>query len=340
MTQYAVELGRGNVPLAAAEAIGATEAIGGRGTSDPMPARHVIGVELPPGTEPKALGGRLALARRILQPWSERTAPELLDRFEREGSQGLSMEIRPLSRGTSPLLSPVVDGFARGYVRAGGRVDLRHPERQFVVHPRDESHWWVAEQAALVDASAFAVRRMPRLPFQRPVSLPPRLGRVVVNLARVRPGDRVVDPFVGTGALLIEAALLGARVAGVDRDAEMVRGALENFAHLSLDFERLRVGDAGEPEETPQSIDAIVSDPPYGRSSGSGGEVPADLLRRTLPRWADRVRPGGRVVLVVPGGEDPLRPPWRRMASIPDRVHRSLTREFRVYERQEEASRS
>ena len=336
MTHYVVELALGNPSLAAAEAIGATEAIGGREVPESSTAGSAVGVELPAGIDPNALARRLALARRILQPWSESTVPELLRRFDREGSHGRSMEMRPLSRGTSPILSPAVDAFARAYVRAGGRVDLRHPERQFVFLPHPDGRWWVAEQVAAVDASGFAARRMPRLPFQRPVSLPPRLGRVAVNLARVRPGDRVVDPFVGTGALLIEAAVLGARVSGVDRDAKMVRGALENFTHLSLDFERLRVGDAGEPDATPESIDAIVSDPPYGRSSGSGGEAPAVLLRRVLPRWADGVRPGGRVVLVVPGGPDPLPPPWRRTVSVPDRVHRSLTREFRVYERRDD----
>jgi hypothetical protein len=40
----------------------------------------------------------------------------------------------------------------------------------------------------------------------------------------------------------------------------------------------------------------------------------------------------------VPGGPDPLPAPWTRVVSIPDRVHRSLTREFRVYEREGEGS--
>lgn len=333
MTRFVVELARGNLALAAAEAIGATEALGGCGVSDSTPATHAIGVELPTGVDPAALAGRLALSRRVLEPWAKTTRAAVLRRFGEEGSRGRSIEIRSLTRGTSPILSPEVDEFARAYVHGGGRVDLRHPERRLVVHPLDPEGWWVAEQVAEVDVSAFAARRMPHLPFQRPVSLPPRLGRVAVNLARVRPGDRVVDPFVGTGALLIEAALLGARVSGVDRKADMVRGAIENFAHLSLDFERLRIGDAGEPEETDEPIDAIVSDPPYGRSSGSGGEAPSALLRRALPQWAERLRPGGRMSLIVPGGPDPLPPPWRRTVSIPDRVHRSLTREFRVYER-------
>ncbi|HTT35992.1 MAG TPA: hypothetical protein VMH78_09045, partial [Thermoplasmata archaeon] len=80
-------------------------------------------------------------------------------------------------------------------------------------------------------------------------------------------------------------------------------------------------------------FDALVTDAPYGRSSSSGGEPPGALLARALSRWTSRVRPEGRIVVVVPGGDDPLPPPWRRSLSIPDRVHRSLTREFRLFRR-------
>jgi tRNA (guanine10-N2)-dimethyltransferase len=176
---------------------------------------------------------------------------------------------------------------------------------------------------------------MPRLPFQRPVSLAPRLARVAANLARVRPGDRVVDPFVGTGALLLEAALLGARVSGVDRDPQMVKGAIRNLAHFGLEAEELVVADAAEAldrlDRSP--FDAVLTDPPYGRASASHGEAPADLVARVLPLYAARSSPDGRLVVVLPGGADPVGPPFVRVLSVPDRVHRSLTREFRVYER-------
>jgi tRNA G10 N-methylase Trm11 len=52
-----------------------------------------------------------------------------------------------------------------------------------------------------------------------------------------------------------------------------------------------------------------------------------------LPRWADRVRPGGRVVVIVPGPIAPPGPEWTSVVRASVRVHRSLTREFRVFER-------
>ncbi|MCI4321461.1 MAG: methyltransferase, partial [Thermoplasmata archaeon] len=221
---------------------------------------------------------------------------------------------------------------AQAVQAAGGRVDLEQPDRRFAFDRAGEGRVRFGEQAAEVDRSVLASRRMPRLPFRRPVSLPPKLGRVAANLARVRPGDRVVDPFLGTGALAVESALLGARVTGLDSDATMVRGALANFAHLALEPEAVLVADSGAVDPAGQ-FDALVTDPPYGRASTTGGEDAAALVERVVGHWANAVRPSGRLVVVMPGGGDPVGVPWRRIASIPDRVHRSLTREFRIYER-------
>ena len=119
----------------------------------------------------------------------------------------------------------------------------------------------------------------------------------------------------------------------------MVRGTLKNLEFLGVAASALKVADAAdafEPAVGGPGWDAVVTDPPYGRASGSAGESPEALIARTIPKWAEKVREGGRIVLVVPGGPDPLAPPWRRVVAIPQRVHRSLTREFRVYERENE----
>jgi tRNA (guanine10-N2)-dimethyltransferase len=144
----------------------------------------------------------------------------------------------------------------------------------------------------------------------------------------------VLDPFLGTGALLAEAGLLGARLYGVDRDPEMVRGALRNLAHLGVAAEELLVGDAAEVDFDDPHVrfDAVLTDAPYGRSSSTGGEPVNRLIQHVVPRWARRLTRGGRVVLIVPKGSPEI-PGIGRLAGSPSlRVHRSLTREFRVYE--------
>lgn len=332
-----VELSLENRALARAELAGALEALGGRTVGEPLPGTDgaLVPVELPAAGDTSRLAGRLAFGRRLLAPWKPLAVDELADRLRSEGAAGRSASFRPFHGGRSPLPTPALHLLAAAFKFGGGRIDLVHPDRRFWAVPVGGSGFRLAEEVASIDRRSYEARRMPHLPYQRPVSLPPRRARAAVNLAAVRPGDRVVDPFVGTGALLLEAALLGARVSGVDRDADMVRGTLRNLTEFGVSAEALHVGDAGSPFAPPDGglWDAVVTDPPYGRASGSGGEDPEGLIGRVLPAWAPFLAPGARVTVVLPGGPDPLRPPWQRTVEVPDRVHRSLTREFRVYRR-------
>ncbi|MCI4358153.1 MAG: RsmD family RNA methyltransferase [Thermoplasmata archaeon] len=336
MTEWLVELSAENLPLARAELLGAVRALLGHveGRAGPLP--RFDWVVLPDSVRPQELAGRLALARRVVRPWSEGPfqATETWLRAEATRTP-VSASFRPATSSSALAPSKEVGAWAEAWKAGGGRIDLVRPTRRFLTRDSPEGVRLVGEEIAPVDRRELDRRRMPRLPFQRPVSLPPKLARAASNLASIRAGDRVVDPFVGTGALLLEAALLGARVSGVDRDAEMVRGTLQNLARFGVEAERL-VADDGESASQrfePGSVKAILTDPPYGRASGSAGEEPERLVRRVLSSWSDRVVPGGRIVVITPGGPDPLDAPWLRTVSVADRVHRSLTREFRVYER-------
>jgi len=329
VTRVYVELAGEAPALARAEAAGAAEALGGRAApSDDGADQGLVAIDLPAADGAVRLAERLALARRIVI----RLGPNdrLASLARAAGSAGGSAAVRRFGRPNSGGADPDVRRFGAEFVDGGGAIDLEHPARRFWLGTDG-----VYEEVRAVDRRAASARRMPRLPFQRPVSLPPRLARAAANLARLRPGDRVVDPFVGTGSLLAEAGLVGARLVGIDRDPEMIRGALLNLAHLGLEAEELVVGDSGTVEagSAARPFDAVLTDPPYGRSSSTGGESAAELVARVLPRWADRVRPGGRVVAVVSDGSEPLGSDWVRELSIPVRVHRSLTREFRVYAR-------
>ena len=50
----------------------------------------------------------------------------------------------------------------------------------------------------------------------------PLLSLVMANLALVKPGDLVFDPFVGTGSLLVAAGVVGGYVMGTDIDYLML----------------------------------------------------------------------------------------------------------------------
>ncbi|MCI4349314.1 MAG: RsmD family RNA methyltransferase [Thermoplasmata archaeon] len=335
--RYDVELSAENLPLASVEANAAAAALGGTLDAGDVPYfPRCLAVHLHGDSDAKQLGTRLALARRVILPWPETTPSAIEGRIAAESARNpVGASFRHVGRSEEEPGEPVLGLWARAWRNGGGHIDLERPDRRFLYATTNRGAWKFGEEIAAIDRDALSPSRYRRLPYQKPVTLAPRLARVAANLARLHEGDRVTDPFVGTGALLIQAGLLGARVEGVDRDPEMVRGAIANLAHMGLDAGRLTVADAGEAADAiePGSLDAVLTDPPYGRASGTHGEKAADLVRRVLPIWADRVRVGGRVVAVLPGGPDPLSDPWRRVVSVPDRVHRSLTREFRVYER-------
>ncbi len=332
MIPYLVETSGESPALARAEAIAGAEALGGAAIATGPEFSDLVGVELPDSVDPGRLADRLALAHRVLRPLArgERIGP----RLAAEGRAGGRVAVRRLGSPSGGADAEIRDA-GRRLVDAGARVDLERPDRRYWLTRDVDGATWLLAESRDVDRSAVNDRRMPRLPFQRPISLPPRLARAAANLARVRPGDRVLDPFLGTGALLAEAGLLGARLYGIDLDSTMVRGALRNLAHLGVRAETLVAGDAGTVDlgAEPRAFDAIVTDPPYGRSSSTSGEPMYALAHRVVARWARSVVPGGRIVLIVPAGTPPLEDLGRLEGFVPVRVHRSLTREFRVYVR-------
>jgi len=328
-----VELSQESLALAGAEAVSAAEALGGGAVPGAPPLPGLIAVELPDARAWRVLAERLALARRCLVPVA--SSPEIVPAARAEGARGGSAAFRRIGRPSSGGEDEGVLGCGRAFKAGGGTIDLDRPSRRFWLVRGTEEREHLLEEVASVDRTGPTRRRMPLLPFRRPVSLPPKLARAAANLARIRPSDRVLDPFLGTGALLAEAGLLGGRLYGIDRDSAMVRGAIQNLAHFGLSAEELVVGDAREVEfsDPAAAFSAIVTDPPYGRSSSTGGEAVSELIAGVIDRWSERLTPDGRVLLIVPSGGPPLGIPWAPRFRIPVRVHRSLTREFCLYER-------
>lgn len=328
-----VEVSHESLALAEAEAVSAAEALGGRGVAAGVPIRGLVAVEVSDLPTMTALAGRLALARRCLVPVP--SADDLVAAARREGGSGDSAAFRRVGQPSGGEVDEEVLECGRAFKLGGGTIDLERPSRRFwIAHGADDRDY-LLEEVAAVDRAGLAQRRMPLLPFRRPVSLPPRLARAAVNLARVTPNDRVLDPFLGTGALLAEAGLLGGRLYGIDRDPAMVRGALQNFTYLGVAAEELVVGDAREVDFSDNEcrFSAIVTDSPYGRSSSTGGAATSELIADVMERWSERLRPDGRLLVVAPSGGAPHRFPGAPRFRIAVRVHRSLTREFCLYER-------
>lgn len=177
-------------------------------------------------------------------------------------------------------------------------------------------------------SQGFYTRTPTNRPFFQPGSMDPRLARTIVNLGRVSPGDRVLDPMCGTGGVLIEAALVGADPIGIDTQAKMVNGARQNVDAYADRCDLFR-GDATRLPFGDDTIPVAVADVPYGRQSPIVGDTIDTLVVATLE---ELFRVCDRAVIVADRSwvEAARAAGWTVTAIARQRVHRSLTRFLHV----------
>ncbi|MCK5107092.1 MAG: methyltransferase domain-containing protein [Nanoarchaeota archaeon] len=99
-------------------------------------------------------------------------------------------------------------------------------------------------------------------PAQHPSTLKPKLAKSLLNLSGLKKG-KVLDPFCGTGGILLESALLNFKTIGYDLSPEMIKRCKKNIKHFNLNID-VKIKDATSKLE---KVDLIVTDPPYGRAS-------------------------------------------------------------------------
>ena len=66
--------------------------------------------------------------------------------------------------------------------------------------------------------------------------LPPKLAQIMLNLSKSERGLTVLDPFCGTGTVLIEAALMGTDVEGSDINMSMAEYSEENLKWIEKEY--------------------------------------------------------------------------------------------------------
>jgi len=213
----------------------------------------------------------------------------------------------------------------------GVKVDLRMPKRTFlaILSPRRVTLVLVTN---VREKGTIARRRPRKRPYFHPSTMPPKLARCMVNLARPRAGQILLDPFCGIGGHLIEAGLIGCRAVGVDVKRRMILGASRNLAHFGVKPEGLLLGDA---RHMPFSrVDSIATDPPYGRGASTSGSTPTKLLNDFLTEVPNVLGQGSFVCLATPKGAGAVdmagKAGFRIVESYDIYVHRSLTRQVLV----------
>lgn len=209
--------------------------------------------------------------------------------------------------------------FRRGY-----RADLKNPEIDLkAVITGDRIVLGV--EIARPDRSGFEDRRPHLKPFFHPGVLMPRIARALVNISQALPGEQLLDPFAGTGGILVEACLVGIKGIGVDVQKMLIRGASANIAGLNCS---LILGDAKRLPFNDSSIDAAVLDIPYGRSALIRARSKDELLRDSLIELHRVLKPQRRMAIVADRPiDDYLKEAGFDVIEMhKERVHGSLTR--------------
>jgi tRNA (guanine10-N2)-dimethyltransferase len=329
-----VELSMEHPTLPRAEVEGVLDVLG----ADPEAVEQDGGVLRLAGIEAsaEALAGRLGLAHRVMEPWAPRagSAGELVE-APGSGPPGsapppdasFAVRVRRMGGVGDPERGPELAREVGDALSGRWPVDLDDPDWVFRVLVTGEALHG-GRVAAEVDRSAFEERHVEERPLFSPVSLHPRMARAMVNLARVAPGDRVLDPFVGTGGIALEAGLVGGEVLAGDVDPRMVEGVRQVLDRYGVEPAAVREADAGEAGSWAGDVAAMVTDPPYGRAATTDEEERGDLYERFLAASRRALEPGGWLVAAFPEEDD-----VDRVAEALDleevhvqEVHGSLTR--------------
>ncbi|MFH1047283.1 MAG: hypothetical protein V1738_03175 [Patescibacteria group bacterium] len=149
--------------------------------------------------------------------------------------------------------------------------------------------------------------------------LPPKVARMMLNIAGVNPKTTLWDPFCGSGTVLTEALQLGlTNIFGSDLSRDAVADTEDNIAWLkkqgfapkNIDVCTF-VGDARERPEliAAASVEAIVSEPYLGtprRGRETRSELLeqldelSDLYRAALTNWRKSLKDDAHIILALP----------------------------------------
>jgi tRNA (guanine10-N2)-dimethyltransferase len=260
-----------------------------------------------------------------------------LDKILEDG-ETFAVRVKHVKNYASKIDGMTLEGKLGKLILSGGtnaRVHLKNPDKTFLGILTDKRFIFGLKLAEILP-KPFVERRPRRKPFFHPSAMSAKLTRCMVNLAKPKAGELVFDPFCGTGTTLIEAALIGCHVLGLDIKRRMVRGSLKNLAYFNINPEGVILADARDPQIT--KVDCVVTDPPYGRSATTLRRTTKQIVEDVLMACNSMLQKGRRICIAAPKSlniglvGDALG--YRHLESHFVYVHRSLTREIAVFEKE------
>lgn len=157
------------------------------------------------------------------------------------------------------------------------RVDLKHSQTKLEIIVTEEKVFvGILENDIHHD---FHKRRPQARPEKHPTTINPKLARACVNLTGIPVGKVLVDPFCGTGGILIEAGLMRFNTVGYDISDKMLLMCEKNLDYFKIKRFHLEKRDSTHLNNL---VDYVVTDLPYGKGSQVSKEINqlyADFLK-------------------------------------------------------------
>lgn len=208
------------------------------------------------------------------------------------------------------------------------KVNLSKPKTliRVVAHQNDI---YVAIERIKLNKKHFEDSKPHKRPFFYPGSMNPKLARCMVNLSRIKEGQLLLDPFCGTGGILIEAGLIGCKVVGSDVYWKMKNGTSINLDYYGITDYRTFNLDVRELKMY-EKVDSVVTDPPYGISTSTGDISGDDIFREFFKSIYDNMKDEAHLCMASPHYVD-LKPiadeiGFEIVEQYGIKMHRSLTR--------------
>lgn len=213
-------------------------------------------------------------------------------------------------------------------------INLDYPENEVII-VLTEDKCVVSLVRAKTNRTNFNKRKPPKRSAVHPSTMQPHMARTLVNLARAKRGDTLLDPFCGVGGIMLEAGLIGAEPIGIDIDPSLIEGAKKNLQEAGIKEFKLESKDARDIKL--DEVDSIATDPPYGRQASTGGSDLRDLYEEVIPILVNLLKEEKYMCITSPSEFNLERFENKYPIELKElheqRVHGSLSRKIYVFQR-------
>ena len=210
------------------------------------------------------------------------------------------------------------------------KIDLDKPEVKVLFYRNDLFYISISQNSWETGYKRCLEHHISNRPYFSPISIHPRIARSMINLSNCDKNETVVDPFCGTGGILIEGADMGLQIVGIDLKEKMIEYTKGNLKHYGFKGQLMN-SDFDKISSFP--FNSIVCDPPYGIASTSGGENINDLMNRCLDEFQKSMLNKQRLVIAVSNPEFIKNQNLTLLHKFDWYIHKSLTRYVMVLEK-------